>query len=238
MTLLVILLFAQTIDMFSEENILAFADHLYIQEDYAAALNEYQRYQFLADSIRSDVPDRIIDCLINLERYDDALAECHNIKDDIKREFTKGKVFFVAQQYDSSRTHLMDIGKLYGKEANKIIGLSYAFEFRFQEAEKYLSLPPDKPTYKKPTLGALCALFPGGGHWYCGRTGDGMFSFLVIGTCGLLSYYYYHEEEDIKFNICLGATILFYGANIYGGINAVRNYNYYQDEKYLQRILE
>jgi len=163
MTLLLILLYTQTINTFSAENVLSFADHLYIQEDYAAALNEYQRYQFLTDSMRSDIPARIVDCLINLQRYNEALVKCNDIEDEVQREFTKGTVFFVAQQYDSSRTHLMDIGKLYGKEANKIIGLSYAFEFRFQKAEEYLSLPPDKPTYKKPGLGALCALFPGGG---------------------------------------------------------------------------
>ena len=237
MTLLLILLYTQTINTFSAENVLAFANHLYIQEDYAAALNEYQRYQFLTDSMRSDIPARIVDCLINLQRYDEALVKCNDIKDEVQREFTKGTVFFVAQQYDSSRTHLMDIGKLYGKEANKIIGLSYAFEFRFQKAEEYLSLPPDKPTYKKPGLGALCALFPGGGHWYCGRIGDGIFSFFLVSTSALLSYYYHQENENIKSNICLGATILFYTANIYGGINAVRNYNYYQNEKYLQRIL-
>jgi hypothetical protein len=72
MNLVLILLYAQPINTFSEENILAFADHLYIQKDYAAALNEYQRYQFLTDSIRDDVPDRIVECLINLEMYDEA----------------------------------------------------------------------------------------------------------------------------------------------------------------------
>ena len=237
MHIIIISLVLQT-ELFAPHNVLAFADHLYIQEDYAAALNEYQRYQFLADSMRSDIRARIVDCLINLQRYDEALVKCNDIEDEVQREFTKGTVFFVAQQYDSSRTHLMNIEKLYGKEINKIIGLSYAFEFRFQKAEEYLSLPPDKPTYKKPGLGALCALFPGGGHWYCGRIGDGMFSFFLIGTSALLSYYYHHENEDIKYGICLGATGLFYIANIYGGINAVRNYNYYQNEKYLQKILE
>jgi hypothetical protein len=238
MNLVLILFYAQPINTFSEENILAFADHLYIQKDYAAALNEYQRYQFLTDSIRDDVPDRIVECLINLEMYDEALAKCNDINDEVKRRFTKGTVYFTAEQYDLSRTHLIDIGEYYNKEANKIIGLSYAFEFRFQEAEEYLKLPRNKLTYKKPGLGALCVLFPGGGHWYCGRFGDGMFSFFLIGTSALLSYYYHHENEDIKYGICLGATGLFYIANIYGGINAVRNYNYYQNEKYLEEIIE
>ncbi len=139
MTLIILLLYTQPINTFSKDNILTFADHLYAQEDYAAALNEYQRYQFLADSMRSDIPARIVDCLINLQRYDEALVKCNDIKDEVQREFTKGTVFFMAQQYDSSRTHLIDIREPYNKEANKIIGLSYAFEFRFQEAEEYLN---------------------------------------------------------------------------------------------------
>ena len=238
MTLLLLLLYAQPINTFSEKNILIFADHLYAQEDYGAALNEYRRYKFLTDSIRSDVPEKIIGCLINLSRYDEALVECNTVEDELQREFIRGTVFFAAQQYDSSRIHLLDIGECYNKEANKIIGLSYAFEFRFQEAEEYLKLPMNKPTYKKPALGALCALFPGGGHWYCGRFGDGIFSLLLVSTTALLSYHYHQSDEDIKFNICLGTTILFYGANIYGGINAVRNYNHYQNEEYLEEILE
>jgi hypothetical protein len=238
MTLLLLLLYTQPINTFSADNILTFADHLYAQKDYGAALNEYRRYQFLTDSIRSDVLEKVIDCLIKLERYDEALVECNNIEDDLKKEFTRGTVFFAAQQYDSSRIQLFDIGEPYTPYAKKLIGLSYAYEFRFNEADQYIKLPLDRPKYKKPALGAICALVPGGGHWYCGRFGDGMFSFFLIGTSALLSYYYYHENEDIKYGICLSVTGLFYIANIYGGINAVHNYNYYQNEKYLQKILE
>ena len=238
MVLIIVLLFSQSIDTYSPNNILRFADHLYAKNDFSAALNEYRRYQFLTDSIRSDVPERIIDCLINLKKYSEALIESNNIKEESKKNFTRGVIFFNAQQYDSSRSYLGDVSDPSAADAYEIIGLSYAFEFRFHEAGKYLSLPPDRPKYKKPGLGALCALIPGGGHWYCGRFGDGVFSFFLVGTSALLTYYYHHENEDIKYGICLGATGIFYAANIYGGINAVHNYNYYQNEVYLQRILE
>ena len=45
------------------------------------------------------------------------------------------------------------------------------------------------------------------------------------------------KDEDIKFGISLGAAILFYAGNIYGGVNAVRNHNYYENEKYLEKII-
>ncbi len=118
-----------------------------------------------------------------------------------------------------------------------MIGLGYAHEFRFREAGDYIRLPV-APVYKKPGLGGLFSIFPGGGHFYCGKIGDGLFSLFVVSASALLSYYYYDRDEDLKFGVALGAAILFYTGNIYGGINAVRNYNYYENEKYLHRILE
>ncbi|MEE8596249.1 MAG: hypothetical protein V3T09_00380 [bacterium] len=238
MTLLLLFLHVQTINTFSQENILKFADHLYAQEDYAAALSEYRRYQFLFDSIREDIPEIIIDCLVRLKRFDEAIKESAELQNETKRDFTKGWIYFLAGKYDSSRIYLKRVGLPYKEDVEKIIGLGYAYEFRFQEAGKYIVLPGKEPKYKKPQLGAMCALFPGGGHFYCGRIGDGIFSFLVVSTSTLLSYYYHNRDEDIKFGISLGAAIIFYAANIYGGINAVHNYNYYQNEHYLQRILE
>lgn len=235
MTLVFLFLSAQTIPL---EGVLQFADYLYVQEDYAAALHEYRRYQFLTDSIREDVPERIVTCLVELKKFDEAIQESSQLQDTAKGNFLKGQIYFLAGKYDSSRLFLSTVGTPYKTDAKKIIGLGYALEFRFQEAGEYIELPDTELPYKKPLVGALCALFPGGGHLYCGRTGDAAFSFLVISSLGLLSYYYHDHKEDIKFGVSLGATILFYAGNIYGGINAVRNFNYYHNEQYLQTILE
>jgi hypothetical protein len=236
--IIILFLYSQTINAFDADNVFKFAEHLYAQKDYGAALNEYRRYRFLADSLEPDLPEKIIDCLVHLDKYNEALIESNNIEDAQKREYIRGMIFFTAQEYDSSRSYLTDIKEPYTAAARKTMGLSYAYEFRFNEAGQFIDLPKDPPTYKKPALGALCALFPGGGHWYCGRIGDGVFSFFLISTSALLSYYYHHEDEEIKFDICLAATGLFYAANIYGGVNAVHNYNYYENEKYLKQIID
>jgi tetratricopeptide (TPR) repeat protein len=219
-------------------SILKFADYLYMQEDYAAAISEYRRYLFLNDSTENAITEKIIDCFIKIEKFEEAIKESANLKDDTKTDYLKGWIYFLSGDYDSSRIYLGRVGIPYQADAKKIIGLGYACQFRFQEAGKYIKLPEKTPRYKKPFIGAMCALFPGGGHFYCGRFGDGAFSLLVIGTGALLSYYYYHRAEDLKFGISLGLTVLFYAGNIYGGINTVRNYNYYQNEKYLRKILE
>jgi len=223
--------------LYQPHNILKFADYLYERAEFAAALNEYRRYEFLVGSIDDAVCQRIITCLTVLERYHEAMITADGITDSSYRAYVKGSVMYAAAQYDSSR-HYLHQGGSHEQEVQKLIGLGYAREFRFQEAGTYIDLPPDMPSEKKVALGAVCALFPGGGHVYAGRAGDGAFSFLMITTGALVSYYYYHQDEDIKFSLAFATTAVFYAANIYGGINAVRDHNYFQNTRYLERIIE
>ena len=152
--------------------------------------------------------------------------------------YTIGLVHFTAGRMDSARTYLHRVAVPYKEEAARLIGVGYAYEYDFVAAAKYIELPEQPPSYKKGAFGAMLSLFPGGGHFYTGRYGDGLYSLLVVSAAGLLSYYYYDRGEDIKFGFSLGAAILLYAGNIYGGINSVRNYNYYENEKYLKKILE
>ena len=223
--------------LYQPHNILKFADYLYERAEFPAALNEYRRYQFLAGSISDTVRQRIINCLTQSGLYRDAMNSADGIADPSTRTFIKGTIMYDAAQYDSSRYYLQQSGS-HKQDVRKLIGLGYAREFDFQMAGEYLILPPDRPSEKKEMLGALCAVLPGGGHVYAGRAGDGVFSFLMVGTGALLSYYYYDHDEDLKFSLALAVTAVFYAANIYGGVNAVKNYNYYQNSWYLERIIE
>jgi len=234
-----ILLIVFQTEMFQPENVLKFAHHLYAEEDFSGALNEYRRYIFIADSVQQEIYERIIDCLIKLERFNEAIKETARIDDIDKRNYTKGWVYFSAGRFDSSRIYL-DLVKApyYISDARRLIGLGYAHQFNFNEASSYILMSFPKPKYKSATLGGLFALFPGGGHFYCGRIEDGIYSFFVVGTASALTYYYYNRKEDLKFGIALGVSILFYAGNIYGGINAVRNYNYYQNLNYLNKVIE
>lgn len=224
--------------LYLPHNILKFADYLYERAEFAAALNEYRRYEFIVGSIDDTVRESIINCLIALGRYHEAMTMADDMADSTQRAFIKGSVTYKAAQYDSSRYYLKDAGNMYEQDAQRLIGLGYAREFRFQEAGTYIDLPSGMPSEKKVALGAVCALFPGGGHVYAGRVGDGAFSFLIITTGALISYYYYNQDEDIKFSLAFATTVVFYAANIYGGINAVRSYNHFQNKKYLERIIE
>ncbi len=237
MSIVIMCLLCQT-EMFEPPNLLKFADYLYTQQDYAAALHEYRRYLVLVDSSTDDLYERIIECLTQLGRYSEAISESENIDDINKRNYMKGLIHFAAGEPDSSRIYLQRVEVPYISEARRIIGLGYSYEFKFNEAAQYIDLPEHRPVYKKPFIGGLLALFPGGGHFYAGRYGDGLYSFLLVGTAALLSYYYYDRDEDVKFGFALGTAIFLYAGNIYGGVNAVRNYNYQENEKYLEQILQ
>lgn len=237
MSALIFFLAVQT-ELFDPEKVRAFADHLYGQQDYGAALNEYRRYAFLADSADAQSRDRMIDCLIRLARYEEAIGEAEKITDPDRRHYTKGTVYFLAGTMDSSRAYLEHANIPYRDDARRMIGLGYAHEYRFDEAAAYITIPQYAPPRKKIALGALFSVFPGAGHAYAGRWGDGVYSLLVIGTGALLSYYYHEREETVKFGFTLGTTLLLYAGNIYGGINAVRNYNRSANEDYLEQIVQ
>lgn len=234
--LIILFLLLTTEELFYPDKILQFADFLYDKENYTSAYDEYQRYLFLSDSTSDELYEKIIDCLIYTARYDEAENNCQFLKNDTKRTFIKGKIFFYAGIFDSARSYLEKVKLPYKESTKYLIGLSYAHEYKFVQAGKYLKLPENFPHYKKVALGALFALLPGGGHLYCKRWGDAVFSFLVISGGTGLSYYYHSRDQDLKFSLALTTTLIFYLGNIYGGINAVRNYNYYQNEKYLKAI--
>lgn len=232
---LICLLLAQN-ELSDQAKVRAFADHLYEQDDYGAALNEYRRYFFLAGSADGLAHERIIDCLTRLARYEEALAEAGKIEGADRRAYTRGSIFFLAGAMDSARACLTMVDVPYRDDARRLIGLAYASEYRFDEAAHYIAMPAQAPRRKEPVLGGLLSVLPGAGHAYAGRWGDGLYSLLVIGTGALLSYYYHDRGEDVKFAFTLGTTLLFYGGNIYGGVNAVRIYNRAGNRDHLEQV--
>ncbi|MGB9721121.1 MAG: tetratricopeptide repeat protein [bacterium] len=227
--MMIFFVFLQT-EMFQPEQVLKFADHLYLEGDFSSALNEYRRYLFLNDSSIQEVNEKIVDCLIRLNRYDEAIASTKFFTDTTRAIYTRSSVYLLKGDYPMVRELLKN--RTEESESRRLIGLSYAGEFDFIRAKEFIELPQPLPGHKSPLIGGLLALFPGGGHFYCKRIGDGIYSMLVIATGSLVAYHYYHEDEKTKFYVALGVSLIFYAGNIYGGINAVHNYNYYENERY------
>ncbi len=220
--------------LFNPEQILKFADYLYLEGDFNSALSEYRRYLFLSDSNKQEVNEKLIDCLVRLKKYDEAILQLRYFSDTTKALYAKSWVYLLKGDYQMVRELLKD--KAYEQKARYYIGLSYAGEFKFSKAGEFIELPKPLPKHKNPLLGGFFSFFPGGGNFYCGRLSDGIYSMLVIGTGVVVSYYYHSKNETTKFYIALGISSIFYAGNIYGGINAVRNYNYYEDARYRDLI--
>lgn len=236
-TFFLLLLICQS-ELFDPQKIVLFADHLYESHEYAAALQEYRRYSFLTDSLVDGTRVRMINCCVQTGNYTLGLDETNRLHDPDQARYVKGYILYAAHLYDSSRIYLEQAGLPYAEKARTLIGLCFVQEFKFKDAARYINMPAVLPAYKKPVAAALLSLFPGAGHFYCGRIGDGLFSFAVVGLSSALVYYYQSKDENLKFGLCLSAAVLLYAGNIYGGVNAVRNYNYYLNDTYRRSILE
>jgi hypothetical protein len=93
---------------------------------------------------------------------------------------------------------------------------------------------------KKPGMAALFStLIPGSGKIYAGRTGDGVSSFLIVTSLGLISFENYYQSglKDPK-TIFFGSVFsLFYVGNIWGSYFSVKmqneEFNHEMDHKIL-----
>jgi tetratricopeptide (TPR) repeat protein len=237
MILLAFLICFPTDSLFAADRVYLFAEHLYEQGDYKGALAEFRRYVFLADPPAGDVPEKIIRCLVAMERYDEAREECGRLEPG-PRDLLTGWIYFLSGNYDSTRAVLGRTGPPYAGDKKKLFGLSYAEEYDIKNAGAYLDLPRPAPKYRSLWLGAGFSLIPGGGHFYAGKFDDGIYSMVIVGTASLLAYYYHGRQEGLKFGLSLSAAALFYAGSIYGGLNACQNQNRYLNERYLERVRE
>jgi len=87
-------------------------------------------------------------------------------------------------------------------------------------------------------VASLLSLFiPGAGQFYSGRAGDGAYAFATIAGTGFATYWFAtHPDKDrdhVKLIICASLTTLFHAGNVFGASNAARDYNGYQERRYL-----
>lgn len=92
---------------------------------------------------------------------------------------------------------------------------------------------------KSPFLcGILSTIFPGAGQIYIKKTGDGLFSsILILGTAALGSHYHKSNNQTLTYTYSLLSTI-FYAGNIYGAISSCNLVNNSQEINLLEEIKE
>lgn len=102
---------------------------------------------------------------------------------------------------------------------------------------QYAAKADEEIVQKNAALSALfSSIVPGGGRFYAGRSGDGLFSFLTVAIPGIVSYIYWKEDRKRAFSIALGFTAIFYVADIYGSIILAEEFNKIKKKEYIEEI--
>lgn len=243
------ILFAQekvNINMFSPENKLKFANHLFCNKDYLRSYDEYR--SFLRDANNDTARFKMAYSLMEIGRYNEAgdhfktLFYNSNLENESRIQFYKSHflsgdfpILRELAQIEAYRT------EVYDNNINQLLGFSYLLansfvpdsadffnSFAGQEKEDLLSFYKRKrnPQYKDVwKAGVLSAVVPGLGKVYADELGDGITSFLVTGLFTFLSidnFNHGHKTRGWVFGALAG---YFYAGNIYGSVSAAQIYN-------------
>jgi hypothetical protein len=81
---------------------------------------------------------------------------------------------------------------------------------------------------RSPELaGILSTVIPGAGKLYAGRTADGIFSLITVGSFAGLAAWYFNEEglPSVRGWIYASIGLIFHAGNIWGSATAARQWN-------------
>lgn len=240
---------------------LDFADYLFTNQDYLRAIGEYKRVLFNINilpnytDLKQYIQLKLGEAYLSLKAYDQSLfyfSQHHN------PYFYLGqaRTFFAQGNYIASRDKLQLLENTeLDKERIIFTGWSYYKEKNFKMGAQFFesNKPNDCTTHlfiklakyngqglkhRNRVLSTLfSSIIPGLGQIYCGRVGDGLYSFITVVSCGLIANHYYHNDTSrIKFGIFTVLTAYFWLGNIYGANICARDYNEFQIQDYQNQI--
>jgi TM2 domain-containing membrane protein YozV len=239
---------SNSFDFHSPENIKKFADHLFCENDYLRAVEEYES---IKNVLLNDTIDfKIMLCYSELGMYQmsnlskvpfsNSLfkkdAVCLSLKNRFKESPESFYLLFEISTYFFS---LEDSSTL--NYFQKLSGVSYLLGTHeilpkekiinpFESSDKkiisdYYDWKTDPP-YKSPALaGILSAVIPGSGKMYVGEWGDGITALLVTGLFAFLAYDNFQADHTTRAWIFTGLGAFFYAGNIYGSVASAQIFN-------------
>jgi putative component of membrane protein insertase Oxa1/YidC/SpoIIIJ protein YidD len=240
---------------------LAFADYLFREHDYARAISEYRRFLFLDSDPRLQRYARymIAESYLHARDYPAAEAAFRRANDIESYQLSylgMARSLLGEAHYDAARHYAAAVhDPALLVPAALVQARAWYQKFNFRSGSAVMAKLPqdtllsslaswdghDIPARSRPLSTALSAVLPGLGQAYSDRVWDGFYSFLVVGTAGMASWYYWtqHEQQDptyIRFGFCAALGTVFYLGNVYGANIAARDYNQFQKQTYLKRI--
>lgn len=248
-------------------SIMAFADHLYENGDYHRAISEYKRFVFLFPQeprvlqarFKTGVSYEKSGHLENaIEVFEGILADDPSPQVSQSVQYEIGKCFFLGRDYQASARALKILNTdrslaLSGwalLRAKDYRHASEAFDDACQvRPDGYLrdlctelseeSLEGERIPRRSAGLAALLSVpVPGAGRAYCGRLGDGIFSFLLV-SASYAGAYHYYDDDEVGFSLgLLTLGLLFHAGDVYGAANSARRFNAFGEEDFIKGIEE
>ena len=245
-----------------QEPNLAFAERLYADRDFPAAATEFLRVRFLS----TDSNARRYSTLMAAESYladgrtDEARHAFTDASDPAIAPFTCygfARVLFAEARYDSTESALDQLtGTSLSAQAATLRGWTLYRRHRFAEGAATLAetglpglaeaaaLDGRGLPHRSRLLGSLLsAVLPGAGQLYAGRPGDALYSLLAVSAPGVAALWFaadpsLRDRSRIKTAVAGAAGAVFYAAGIYGANIAARDYNGFQERRYVARVEE
>jgi putative component of membrane protein insertase Oxa1/YidC/SpoIIIJ protein YidD len=225
---------------------LDFADYLFNNRDYTRAIGEYKRLSFTTPASMT----------AQKEYYNLILGECYLLNKEYKQalsyfnldkaplyQYGRARTLLASGQFDKARQALNSFdNENLNKEKIILTSVSYFKENDYKSGAAHLNQYQylnDKliselsrfdgknlPKRNRTLSSIMSAVMPGLGQAYSDRFGDGLYSFITVASCVLISnYYWQNDAKRIKFSIFTLLTAFFYAGNIYGANIAARDYN-------------
>ena len=248
-------------DLFDTPHSLAFARFLEQQRRFELAIAEYERIEKVAPGkleVRLGIlrnfalANRPVEGIVAYEKWDAhpafVPAELRNKYIGLhfqSRDFERlqsrmdGGMRLNEPEQTRVRLHLA----LYQTDWRQARKLFETFEIQHVKQHRLAYAPVmdavDDLHYRKPWLGAVCSLVPGGGQVYAGQWVDGLSSLFLVGVTGFEAYRLFHKRgpKNVLAWGLAGISTSFYIANLYGGQRAVKRYNEKKDAG-IQQILD
>ncbi|MGD8434607.1 MAG: tetratricopeptide repeat protein [Syntrophobacterales bacterium] len=255
---------------FTPEQVLEFAHHLFSEQEYFRAIGEYQRFLFLYPDHpqAQNAALRIVQCYFRGKRWQQALEAVNAFLRDYPQSSLRWEARFLKARTLDNLSRGEEARKEYGAiiedqpgrplvaEAWYLIGLSYAKEGRWLEADQALSQVGSEDLFyaraqkvqqivaeesearrKDPALaGFLAALVPGAGHLYCDRPRDAAIAFVFTGAFAWATYEAFNQDHEGAGVVLALITAAFYGGNIYSAANVAHKYNDRQERRQQERL--
>lgn len=223
-------------DLFSIENRILFANHLFCSKDYLRAAEEYE----YITSIHNDKKILFKKGLsyLYLENFERAIEVFDSVKDEIsffqvmKIKWLLGEYNYFENdntnlKYSDSIINVFNTFRVLSDfKLNKKFNEGLQINSIYQNEIKVFFVRRDDPPYKSPFIaGLLSAVVPGSGKIYTGRISDGLTAFVINSLFAFLTYDNFKHNHKFRGWLFAGLTGFFYGGNVYGSAVSASLFN-------------